>query len=68
MSIDLVKQRVRILSGACLTAQWRKENERGEIVLLVQNEWAEVIPCTMLASDRMRVISKPNVERMSLRF
>lgn len=42
--------------------------KEGKLFFWGRLERTVVIPCTMLASDRVRVISEPNVQGMSLPF
>ena len=42
--------------------------KEGKLFLWCRLERAAMVPCNMLASDRVRVISEPNVQGMSLHF
>lgn len=61
-STDPAKLRVWILSGACPVTQWRREKKEGKLFFWCRPQGAEGMPCVMLASDRMRVVSEPSIE------
>lgn len=69
MSVDPAKSRESGFSqGLAQLLHGEGKMKEGKLFFWCRLEWTVVIPCIMLASDRVRVVSEPNIQGMSLPF